>query len=819
MSSITKACCSCCLLDAIFISDCGQFKACPKHYFSYKTQGYKLKRIKIPINEESKEILFNFIVTLKNEFNARKEYLIEESINNEDNKKYKEKLKWANEAFHDCSIIVMHLLRKQFILAKIILSPFEYFLTQPKEKAQQYTKQNWNRNDLLEFCRSFKGHVFDFNYFKFENQKFIHGWTYKSTYNQHDRLSDFFGTVFLDFIKISEYEMAYELYRNLKSYKEFYDSSSIQKIERTIVLFGKILKNKTKNKKIDSQLNKQWKQLPKTLSIKNPPDKSAKNLVENSSENLAFFAYLALNQLLFMMSIDTNVSDYFLRILMFVQENYSQYYSKHVSNRINQELGLLYYGDKNYSEAIECFNKSIKYHKKRLQKDSWQNKAGIWDDSLEYLIEAYLCLAKAYCALKNNKEIIEILKLVEIECSRTKDKFLPHATIGEIYYLLNDFDQAYKKIWKCIKISKEKEFINSYELSNLLLLLADIHVWRGDFKKAHQSLYIAESFFSILPIADPSEQEIYKAFGVFYLNRQWYDDALIYFEKITNRWSSHELLFAKFSMGIAYFWKLDYQKALEFLNEAKEMMSGFTESYKNQLFIANAYIGELCQFGGDLENADTYFKEAFELIDHYDIFKNDIYLKSSSFAFSYFYKKSSYEKCETILHRINKILENNAHLKFRMPLYFIQLVELFMARNQMEKAEKSLREAENLLNANKILFSAQKNIKINDLDCISDYIELAQVYISLFDAFDKAEKILKYSEEVVNAKRLNDRFSKLSIYYWLGDLYFKQQRWEESRNYSQLSLDLHKEFNHNSDAVRDLNQKLIAIDEILEIYG
>ncbi|CAG9324296.1 unnamed protein product [Blepharisma stoltei] len=114
--------------------------------------------------------------------------------------------------------MVIFLEKKNFVYMKLILSPFEYFLTQPKEKAQQYTEQNWNRMELLEFHRSVKAHVLDFNYFRFENQKYIHGWAYKSDYNLNDRISDFCGILFLNFSKISEYEMVYELYRNLKSY-------------------------------------------------------------------------------------------------------------------------------------------------------------------------------------------------------------------------------------------------------------------------------------------------------------------------------------------------------------------------------------------------------------------------------------------------------------------------------------------------------------------------------------------------------------------------------------------------------------------------
>ncbi|CAG9325284.1 unnamed protein product [Blepharisma stoltei] len=77
----------------------------------------------------------------------------------------------------------MRYFRKPFVEMKLFLSPYDYFLTQPKEKAQQYIDKHWDRTDFLEFCRSVKGHLLDFNYFKFEDQKSIHGWVYKSAYN------------------------------------------------------------------------------------------------------------------------------------------------------------------------------------------------------------------------------------------------------------------------------------------------------------------------------------------------------------------------------------------------------------------------------------------------------------------------------------------------------------------------------------------------------------------------------------------------------------------------------------------------------------
>ncbi|CAG9324253.1 unnamed protein product [Blepharisma stoltei] len=958
---MNSVCCSLCSLDAIFISVCSEF-VCPKHIFisdcgkilcpKHKSKGDELKRIKIPINEESKAMLWNFLYTLKKKIEAR----FDELIINQNNEKDKEELRLMHKALHDCNLFMMNLLKKKFVEAKLILSPFDYFLTQPKEKTQQYIEKLRDRNDLLRLYRSAKTHLFDFNYFKFEDKKFIHGWAYKSSYNLHDHLLDFCIIVFLDFIKIEEYEMAYELYENLKSYLEFYQNSS-DTIRDILALFGEILKQKIMQKKDYPQLEEQYLQLEeqwKQILIKKITDNLSKKFVDNQYENinpLDFLVYLYPDIVLHLISKDSNIFDYYSRIsdtakffsqfysentekiikqklglekerqqkdsldinelacflalkndkwvkrglklaeskivkpfgrlfskffgkkskkkdysqleeskqllilnpadnlskksddinpidllkylfsnmtpidpidclvylfcdivlhmmskdcnisecysrISHIAECFSQFDSKYIGNRIHQELGLIYYGNKNYGEAIEHFMKSIDYHKERLGKDWSDNKELVWDESLKYLIEAYRWKAKAHSALKQNKEIREILKLVESKCSETKDKLLYDATIGEIYYYLYDFDKAYKIIWKCIKICKQKKFINSYELSNLRFLLADIYVWRGDFKKAHESLCEAKSFYSILPIADPNEQEIYKTFGVFYLNRQCYDDALINFGKIANRWPSHELLFAKFSMGIAYFWKLDYQNARDFLNEAKSMMSSYTESNKNELFIANAYLGALCYLQGNLEDADNYFFEAFKLIDYYDFLNIDMFLKSQRFVFSYFYTKSDYEKCETILLRFNEILENYNHLKFRMPLYFIQLAELFIAWNKKEQAKECLIKAERLLNIDKIVLFSKASIKINDLDCISDYIDIAKIYIYLFNISDeslrKAEKILKYAEEVVSEKRRNDQFSKLDVYILLGDLYFKTQRYKKSKRYFSKALDFQK---------------------------
>ncbi|CAG9324289.1 unnamed protein product [Blepharisma stoltei] len=186
-----------------------------------------------------------------------------------------------------------------------------------------------------------------------------------------------------------------------------------------------------------------------------------------------------------------------------------------------------------------------------------------------------------------------------------------------------------------------------------------------------------------------------------------------------------------------------------------------------------------------------------------------MFLKSQNFVFSYFYGKSDYEKCRVILLRVNEILENNVHQKFRMPCYFIQWAELYISLNEIEKAEKCLSKAE------KLLFS-QKNIAIKDLSCIGDYIDVANIYINLSNNsdktnFQKAEKILKYVEEVVNEKRRNDRFSKLAIYYCLGKLYFKEQRWEYSKLYNQKSFDLYKKFTYNPNVARDLKHRIDSL--------
>ncbi|CAG9324262.1 unnamed protein product [Blepharisma stoltei] len=251
------------------------------------------------------------------------------------------------------------------------------------------------------------------------------------------------------------------------------------------------------------------------------------------------------------------------------------------------------------------------------------------------------------------------------------------------------------------------------------------------------------------------------------------------------------MLFGKFSTGIAYFWKLYYEEAWKFLNEAKEMMYGYIESYKNELFIVNAYLGELCYLQHKIEDLDKYFSEAFEFIDYYDILNIDMFLKSQRFVFNYFYTKSDYEKCEAILLKLNEILENNNHLKFRMPLYFIQWAELYIAWNEKKEAEECLSEAEKLLNINKILLFSKKSIKIKDLDCISDYIELAKIYIYSYNMFDenlqKAETILKYTKVVVDKKRRNQKYYKLYIYYLLIILYSKMQQYTKClRCYSKI---------------------------------
>ncbi|CAG9324293.1 unnamed protein product [Blepharisma stoltei] len=765
---MNKVSCSLDSFDAIFISSCGHF-ACPKHYFYYKSQGFELERIKISVNNKSKEILINFILAVREKFTFYSNDLINPK-NQSDSEEYISRLKTITEAYNYCNRILLLLARKQFVSTKLILSPFEYFLIEPPCKAKKYVNNFRYSEDLIHFYKSFKTYVFDFNYFKFEDQRYIHGFEHKTSYYK-SHISSFCYILFSNFIQISEYEMAYELIQSLLSYKELYYHPLIEKTLSICEEFCNILKKFIK-KEDYNKLLEQWEALDissyqtSESTLKNSLIRILSAIFRNESKNSCLFNFL-------------------LRVKNFCW-NFGYKYDAII---LNQELGWLHYNNKNYNKAKIYFMKSINYHKE-LKKSEFS----------KLLFDPYRGLAMTYKSLNKTKKVKKILEIIEKEEVNflNKNKFKFYATIAEIDYLLNSYEKAIKKIWMCIKLSKQNEFNSSDELSGLYLYLGKIYTLKGDFKRAHIYFHNANSLIGILSSGDPKVKEIYKAMGVFYLNSQWYKDALMCFEYAANNSLGHELLFLKFSIGIAYFWMFNYERAIECLIWVQEQMLYFEEIYKSELFIVNAYIGELCYLIG-WDKYAIYFAEAIKFIDYYDANQIDIFFKSSNFVFDYFYWIFQYEKCEIILSKINEILINCEYLKFRRPYYLIKLAELYIAYNKIEQAEKYLGEAEILLIIDKILLCPQKNIKINDLDCISDYIELAKIYINLFNTFPKAEKILKYAEEVVSTKRCNDRFSKLAIYNLLGALYFKEQRWEESRHYIQLSLDLHKEFNHNSD--------------------
>ncbi|CAG9324270.1 unnamed protein product [Blepharisma stoltei] len=112
---------------------------------------------------------------------------------------------------------------KKYVSMKLIFSPLEYFLILPQTEALKYIEElkiSQKNDHCLSFVkRIISWHLFDFNYFKFENKKYINGWPYPSYYDKFD-LSKVISLILLDYVDASEYEMAYELLQNWENIYE-----------------------------------------------------------------------------------------------------------------------------------------------------------------------------------------------------------------------------------------------------------------------------------------------------------------------------------------------------------------------------------------------------------------------------------------------------------------------------------------------------------------------------------------------------------------------------------------------------------------------
>ncbi|CAG9324266.1 unnamed protein product [Blepharisma stoltei] len=239
--------------DAFYLCSCGLY-LCIKHYFSHKKefQDHNIERIKIPINNESRKILINLFLTIKQNFANYTNQWFKLSHKKGNAENYEKFLIFFNWIYQECSRLILILMKKRFISKQLFYyPPIKYFLINPPCIAAQYAEILKFPEAIPKYLSDFyhsniHNLLFKFNYFKFENQKYISYWSYDDLGLKND-FHSLLLMVFLDYILKSEYEMAYEIIQNILNIQEFYKTNHlfISFWESISSIIGKLIEQKS----------------------------------------------------------------------------------------------------------------------------------------------------------------------------------------------------------------------------------------------------------------------------------------------------------------------------------------------------------------------------------------------------------------------------------------------------------------------------------------------------------------------------------------------------------------------------------------------
>ncbi|CAG9324273.1 unnamed protein product [Blepharisma stoltei] len=380
----------------------------------------------------------------------------------------------------------------------------------------------------------------------------------------------------------------------------------------------------------------------------------------------------------------------------------------------------------------------------------------------------------------------------------------------EMFYITaKDFDKAIKTIWKSIHLGKGS---NIYTLWRLYMVLGKVYWEKNDFKKAHQAFFNAKFCCRILPFGNPLIKYNYETIGNFYMSYRYFDDALWYFETIEKFCYANELPKTKHFIGFLYFLIENYESFLK----VKTLLSSGDQIDKTSLCVINAMIGRLYYSKGDKDSAHSYYMEAFKLIYYYGYCLYDFNLSSAIFLIEYFLIENKIKKCETVLVKAWEVLKKNPALDcFQGDVLLIE-AQLKIKQGEREEAEKCLNQIEKIYKIDKILMDPPEKIQLR-YEKICGWMKFASLNLEI--NLLKAEKILKYIEEIFKTNFLNSWGWKGQLYSFLGFLYLFQERTKKSKNYFEKSLSIYSQHTNNVAAMNNTKKCLIKIELMEKILS
>ncbi len=305
--------------------------------------------------------------------------------------------------------------------------------------------------------------------------------------------------------------------------------------------------------------------------------------------------------------------------------------------------------------------------------------------------------------IKSKKYFSNIVKINEFKKIMDNTSFsIVLKDLGNINYLLNDFDDTIKNCQKSMRVCKNIKNCEMINIQNLMLIGAS-YGNENDFEKADQ--YLNKALFKILNIPTHTNKElkseIYGQLAALYSKKylhtkeghkaaEYAIHALEVAQTLENKEKiSCHLSWHKLNLGKIYFRLGKYKEALENLNESQYI---FDHKLDNCLFylFSKARIlyalGELFVRKGDLNEADKKLTEALSLLDK---------TAGSSFGFKMHVGRAearirlnkldkAYEDCLAVFNGIKKSQDNQTNLRYFTAFYHAAIIKY--KQNDLQKS-------------------------------------------------------------------------------------------------------------------------------------
>jgi tetratricopeptide (TPR) repeat protein len=268
------------------------------------------------------------------------------------------------------------------------------------------------------------------------------------------------------------------------------------------------------------------------------------------------------------------------------------------------EMGDIQYEKKNFSEAIECYNKALKTNPDNaeilmklgniyFEKNMYDDSVKFYNKTLEFKPEnpdAWLSLGNAYLAEKDYDHAKHAFKKALIF---EPDNAITWNNLGNIYHIKENWDEAVDCYEKAV------EFDTGLVLAWLNCGLA--HKKRNDLDEA------AQCFSKVLQLK-PGDPTALNGMGNIFHERskaqpQLLDDAITHYQKAVESNSSYAIAWN--NLGAAQYSKKDFDAALKSLKHSLDLVPDNPDAWNN--------LGSAHDAKGNLAEAAKCYNKALSL--------------------------------------------------------------------------------------------------------------------------------------------------------------------------------------------------------------